>query len=58
MRSLVKRAGAVGAVLLLLNEIRGVLVVGAMLNTWAQSAQAHPQLGALAKFIACGGLGC
>ena len=58
MRRLVKRAGAVGAVLLLLNEIRGVLVVGAMLNTWAQTAQAHPQLGALANLIACAGANC
>ena len=55
MKSLVKRLGAVGAVLLLVNEIRGLLVVGALLNSWAQSANAHPHVGAVARLIACGG---
>lgn len=54
MTSLLKRFGAVGGALLLLNEIRGVMVVGAMLNGWAQSAHAHPQLGAVAKLISWG----
>lgn len=58
MRSLVKRAGVFGAVLLLLNEVRGLLMVGAMLNAWAESAQAHPQLSALARLIVCGGPTC
>lgn len=55
MQSLLKRLGAVGAGLLLLNEIRGLLMVGALLNSWAQSADAHPHLGAVARLIAFGG---
>ena len=58
MRKLLKRFGAVSGALLLLNEIRGLMVAGAVLNGWAQTAHAHPQLGAVAKFIACGGLTC
>ena len=54
MRSLLKRFGAVGGALLLLNEVRGLMVVGALLNSWAQSAHAHPQLGAVAKLLSCG----
>jgi hypothetical protein len=49
-----KRFGAVGGALLVLNEIRGLMVVAALLNGWAQSAHAHPQLGAVAKLVTCG----
>ena len=58
MRSLVKRVGALGAVLLLLNEIRGLVMVAALLGSWAQTAQAHPQLSTLARLIVCGGPRC
>lgn len=58
MRRLLKRFGALGGALLLLNEIRGVMVAGAVLNGWAQSAHAHSQLGAVAQLITCGGFSC
>lgn len=59
MRSWFKRFGAVGAAVLVLNEIRGVMVVAAVLNGWAESAQAHPHTETLAKLVAClGGGAC
>jgi len=59
LRRLLKRFGAVGAAVLVLNEIRGVMVVVAVLNGWAESAQAHPHAETLANLVACvGGAGC
>lgn len=40
MRRILKRTGAVGLVLLALNEVRGLVVVGFVLSSLAQPA--HP----------------